>query len=182
MNFKTLSLSVLTTLATVATPVLAGYQYQGISLMDGSDFTGNEVLAGDMINSLNNLGIPVVDGGKEKLALCEPGENSYTMGFYVPSKNFMVICTNTTDTDEQFEVLTHEVVHVIQDARTGIDDDNLGETDSKTHYQLASNLSDDDVVTITELYDEEDWVVETEAFFYQDKPQVVANELKRWAF
>ena len=182
MNFKTLSLSVLTTLATVASPVLAGYQYQGIHLMDGSDFTGNEVLANDMIQSLNEMGIPVVDGGKEKIGICEPGENSYTMGFYVPAKNFMVICTNTTDTDEQFEVLTHEVVHVIQDARLGIDNDNLGETDRKTHYQLASNLSEDDVMIITELYDEEDWVVETEAFFYQDKPELVANELRRWAF
>ena len=182
MNFKTILLSALTTVATVATPVLAGYQYEGIHLMDGSDFTGNEILANDMIVSLNELGIPVVDGGKERLALCEPGENSYTMGFYVPAKNFMVICTNTTDTDEQFEVLTHEVVHVIQDARTGIDSSTLGETNSTTHYQLASNLSDDDVTTITSLYDEEDWVVETEAFFYQDKPQVVANELRRWAF
>ena len=182
MNFKTLSLSVLTTLATVATPVVAGYQYQGVSLMDGSDFKGNEVLAGDMINSLNNLGIPVIDGGKEKLETCEPGENSYVMGFYVPSSNLMVICTNTTPTDEQFEVLTHEVVHVIQDARLGIDNDELGETDNRTHYQLANNLSEDKVYTITELYPEEDWVVETEAFFYQDKPQVVANELRRWAF
>ena len=180
MNFKTILLSALTTVATVATPVLAGYQYEGIHLMDGSDFKGNEVLANDMIQSLNNLGIPVVDGGKEKLDLCEPGENSYTMGFYVPAKNFMVICTNTTDNDEQFEVLTHEVVHVIQDARTGINSDTLGE--ARNHYQLANNLSEDHVVTITELYDEEDWVVETEAFFYQDKPQVVANELRRWAF
>jgi len=182
MNFKTLSLSVLTTLATITTPVMAGYQYQGVHLMDGSDFTGNEQLANDMIVSLTNMGIPVVDGGKQKLELCEPDENSYTMGFYVPAKNFMVICTNVTNKYDQFEVLTHEVVHVIQDARTGINSDTLGETDDRTHYQLASNLQEDHVVTITELYDKEDWVVETEAFYYQDKPEIVANELRRWAF
>ena len=49
MNFKTILLSALTTISTVATPVTAGYQYQGIHLMDGSDFKGNEVLANDMI-------------------------------------------------------------------------------------------------------------------------------------
>ena len=26
------------------------------------------------------------------------------------------------------------------------------------------------------------WIVETEAFYYQDKPQIVANELRSWAF
>ena len=62
MNFRNTLLSLITLTGTVTTPALAGYQYQGVQLMDGSDFGPNSLVAGDIINSLNEMGVPVIDG------------------------------------------------------------------------------------------------------------------------
>lgn len=183
-NFKKIGLGLLATLATVSGGVAqAGYQYDGIHLMDGSDFGyENQALATNMIESLTEMGIPVVDGGKNGMKVCQPEGDSYTLGYYVPSQNYVVICTNVSGKDMQFETLTHEAVHVIQDARTGINNDELMGPNKSFHRQLVDNLSGDKVNTIVDLYDESDWVVETEAFYFEDKPQAVAEELRRWAF
>ena len=182
--FTKAALATTTALTTLVPGAMAGYNYQGVALMDGSDFTGNERLAGDMIRSLTEMGVPVVDGGKEKVEIClpDPKEGSYTLGFYVPSRNLMVICTNVADKATQFETLTHEVVHVIQDARNGIDNSSLGEVGEVQHNRLVSSLSDNKVHIITNFYDKEDWAVEVEAFALQGHPEVVAKELKTWAF
>ena len=183
-NFKKIGLGVLATLATVTGGVAqAGFQYEGIHFMDGSDFGyENQALATDMIDSLMEMGVPVIDGGKNNLPVCQPKGDSYTLGYYVPSQNFVVICTNVSDTDMQFETLTHEAVHVIQDARTGIDNDDLIGPPIAHHKLLVDNLDGRKINTIVDLYDESDWVVETEAFYFEDKPAVVAEELRRWAF
>ena len=184
-TLQNVGLGLLATLATVAGGgAQAGYVYDGVHLMDGSDFVGNEVLAGDMINSLTEMGIPVVDGGKNDLPVCQPDEakGSYTLGYYVPADNYMVICTNVAPVALQFETLTHEAVHVIQDARTGIQNDDLIGPGQKTHEKLVDGLADKKIDTIVSLYDKEDWVIETEAFFFEDKPEAVAGALQSWAF
>jgi hypothetical protein len=35
---------------------------------------------------------------------------------------------------------------------------------------------------IYSLYDESDYAVEIEAFYFETEPQVVMNEIQRWAF
>jgi hypothetical protein len=183
MNIRNTLLSLLTLTGTITAPALAGYQYQGTQLMDGSDFGVNSQVAGDIINSLNELGVPVIDGGVENLPQCEPNENgSYTLGFYVPSMNVMAICTDHGNQDLILETLVHEAVHVIQDVRVGIDNSDLGEGDSEYLSKLANDLHPEKVSIISNLYDKEDWNVELEAFYYETQPQVVANELRRWAF
>jgi hypothetical protein len=183
MNLRNTLLSLLTLTGTVTSPVLAGYQYQGVSLMDGSDFGSNSQVAGDIINSLNELGVPVIDGGVENLPQCEPNENgSYTLGFYVPSRNIMAICTDHGNQDLILETLVHEAVHVIQDARAGIDNGQLGEGNSDYLSKLADGLDTNKANIIVNLYDKEDWNVELEAFYFESQPQVVANELRSWAF
>ena len=182
MNFKSLGLGLLTTLATLAPVAQAGYVYDGIQLMDGNDFgSENVTLATDMINSLTKMNIPVVDGGKQELPICQPDyeSGSYTLGYYVPALNYVVICTNVSDKAQQFETLTHEVVHVIQDARVGIENGDL--KDGQTS-QIIQRMTQEKYDTVRELYSPEDWTVEFEAFHYQDQPVVVANELRRWAF
>ena len=182
MNFKTLGLGLLTTLATLAPVAQAGYVYDGIQLMDGTDFgTENTELATDMINSLTKMGIPVVDGGKNELPICipDPEAGSYTLGYYVPSQNYVVICTNVANKPRQFETLTHEVVHVIQDARVGIDNGALGDGDTTG---ILQRISRNKFNAVTSLYPVDHHTVEFEAFHYQDQPMVVANELRRWAF
>ena len=185
-NIKTLTLAGLTALATVAgSAAQAGYMYEGYHLMDGSDFTGNEAIATQLIEGLTEMGIPVLDGGKEKLEICEERtEEGYgTLGFYVPSHNVMAICTqNTGYGDQALETLTHETVHAIQDARDGLDNDTLGEGTTPYLMNLASGLGQRTYKFITEAYDQDDWAVEVEAWYFESQPEVVAEELTRWAF
>ena len=181
-TFRNLTLGLLSTLSIVAPSAQAGYQYEGIQLMEGSDFGQYSQLAGDMINSLNHMGVPVIDGGYEKLPICQPEGDSYTLGYYVPSQNYMVICTNVSNHSEQFETLTHEVVHVIQDARTGINNDSLHAGSDIYLRQLVNGLPEYKVNTIASLYDESDWDVEVEAFYFETRPQEVASELRKFAF
>ena len=182
MNIRNTLLSLLTLTGTVVSPALAGYQVDGYHLMEGSDFGKDEVVATDMINSLTEMGIPVLDGSKNELKQCLPQEDRQTLGFYVPAHNVMVICTKSVPVWLQMETLTHEAVHVIQDARTGIDNSSLGEASDEILYKLVTNMDDNKVSTIANLYDESDWNVEVEAFYYETQPQVVANELRTWAF
>ena len=183
MNFKTTLLSLLTLTGTVTAPALAGYQYQGTQLMDGSDFGPHSVVAGDIINSLNELGVPVVDGGVENLPQCDPREDgSYTLGFYVPSMNVMAICTDHGNQSLILETLTHEAVHVIQDVRAGIDNSKLSAGSTQYLSKLANDLHPEKANIITQLYDREDWNVEVEAFYFESRPYQVAQELHRWAF
>ena len=185
-NIKTLTLSALTALATISGGAAqAGYTYQGYHFMDGSDFVGNEALATSMIDDLGEMGIPVFDGGKEKLEICEEGskEGYGTLGFYIPSMDVMAICTqNTGYGDQAFETLTHEVVHVIQDARDGLDNDSLGEGDAPYLMNLVSGLGQRTYGFITEAYDRDHWAVEVEAFYFESRPEQVAEELSRWVF
>lgn len=185
MNFKSLLLGSVTVATAIVggTQAMAGYVYDGVNLMEGSDFRGYEKVAGQTIGALNELGIPVVDGGKMDIPYCEPKEESYTMGFYVPSENFMVICTNNIGYGtDAMETLTHETVHVIQDLRVGLNNSELGEVPYNQFEKLASSLPSSKANTIVNLYDKEDWVVETEAFYFETQHQTVANEISRWAF
>ena len=181
MNIKTTLLSLLT-LSTLSAPALAGYQVDGYHLMDGSDFGKDEVVATDMINSLTEMGIPVLDGSKNDFKQCLPQDDKTILGFYSPGHNVMVICTKSVPVWLQMETLTHESVHVIQDARTGINNSTLGEASDEVLYKLVSNMDEKKVSTIANLYDESDWNVEVEAFYFETRPQVVANELRTWAF
>ena len=181
MNIKTTLLSLLT-LSTLTAPVLAGYEYDGVHLMDGSDFKGNEVVAGEMIDSLTEMGIPVVDGGKNDLPMCEKKGDSYMLGAYAPGPNIMIICTQNGNSELMMETLTHEVVHVIQDARAGINNDEMIVGDRSYFQRLVNALHPSKAQTIQSLYEEKDWAVEVEAFHWEDQPEVVNNELKKFVF
>jgi len=182
MNIKTTLLSLLSLTATVTTPALAGYQYEGVHLMDGSDFGIHSKLATPMIEALTEVGVPVVDGGKNGIPICIPEGNKMILGFYVPSNNIMVICTSHGNNRVMMETLTHETVHVIQDLRTGIENSELDGGSPEYLSKLASGLHPEKINIITNLYDKSDWEVETEAFYYEDKPQTVVNEIQKWAF
>ncbi len=180
-SFKTLLLSTLA-LGSVVAPAQAGYTYNGYHLMDGSDFKGYEVMATPMIQALTEMGVPVVDGGKNDVEMCIPQEDKMTLGFYVPASNVMVICTKSIPSWLQMETLTHETVHVIQDARAGINNADLEEASQSHLINLANNMDPDKMNIIYSLYDQEDYAVEIEAFYFESRPQVVVNEIQRWAF
>ena len=182
MNFKKLLLSTLALGSVVAPSANAGYTYEGYHLMDGSDFPGYERVAAPMIQALNEMGVPVVDGGKNNVEMCIPEEEKMTLGFYVPASNVMVICTKSIPGWLQMETLTHETVHVIQDARAGINNEDLEEAPQGYLVQLANKMDPQKMNIIYQLYTQDQYAVEIEAFYFETQPQVVVNEIQRWAF
>ena len=48
--------------------------------------------------------------------------------------------------------------------------------------RLVNALHPSKANTIQSLYDEKDWAVEVEAFHFEDQPEVVNNELKKFVF
>ena len=180
--FSKIGLGILTTLATVVPTAQAGYVADGYHMMDGSDFGQYSKLAGPMISNLTKIGVPVLSGEKNDFSQCEVEGNKITLGFYVPAYNFMVICDGHGRTDLMMETLTHETVHVIQDLRDGLHNDSLIEGSDEYLSKLESDINPSKVNTIVSLYDREDWKVELEAFYYEDKPQTVNNELQKWVF
>ena len=172
----------LLTLSTLATPAMAGYQVDGYHLMDGSDFGKFEAQATPMINTLEKLGVPVLDGGKNGFEACKPQDGKQTLGFYSPRHNFMVVCTTDLPKWIQMETLTHEAVHVLQDLRDGIHNDTLVGPSENGMKFLAKNLSEEKATTIVSLYDREDWEIEAEAFFLEDHPKFVTTELNKFVF
>ena len=182
MKLKNLLLSALALGSVVAPSANAGYTYEGYHLMDGSDFLGYETVATPMIQALTEMGVPVVDGGKNGVEKCNPKEDRQTLGFYVPAANVMVICTKSIPSWLQMETLTHETVHVIQDARAGINNSDLEEAPQTHLVKLANDMDPDKMNIIYSLYDQSQYAVEIEAFYFETRPQVVANEIQRWAF
>ena len=94
----------------------------------------------------------------------------------------MVVCTDGINKDLQMETLVHETVHVIQDARDGIDNGSLVGPEGAYLMAVTEALHPAKYNLITSLYDREDWVIESEAFLFETQGQAVATELAKWVF
>ena len=175
-NLKKFALTALAAAAATAAPAQAGYEVNGYHFMDATDFNAPQ---GRIVKALQELNIPVLDGGKMELEHCEPLENgAYRLGFYVPSHNFMVLCTNNGDQKRMEQTLTHEAVHVIQDIRGGFHNEEIVTNDRGINY-FAQHLPQSEVDLIVNLYDREQWPAEIEARALQDNPLAVADKLEQ---
>ena len=183
-TFTRIALGTLTTLATITTPALATYEVDGYHFMDGSEFGENSSLANEMINSLDDHGVSVLDGVANNIKVCDPEEDgSRVLGFYSPKYNFMVVCSSSDiPTWLMFETLVHETVHVIQDLRDGIDNESLVGPQGEYMSFLGKNLNPAKAENIQNMYQPEDWAIESEAFYFETQPQVVLNELQSFEF
>ena len=158
-NLKALALSTLTILSTLA-PAEAAFTHKGIRFLEASDFGGQHSV---IMETLTDLEVPVIDGRNTKL--CQPG----VAGWYTPVENFMVICDGSYA--YRAETLTHEAVHVAQDCRTGLQSNSLGGITHRPHFEkLAGGLHQSKVDLIVDNYAKEDWVTETEAFYFETRP------------
>ena len=184
MNIRNTLLSLLTLTTTVTAPALAGYEVDGYHFMDGSEFGQNSSVARQMINTLEDHGVAVLDGEANGVKVCDPQEDgSRVLGFYSPQYNFMVVCSSSDiPTWLQFETLVHETVHVIQDLRDGIDNDSLIGPQGEYMSYLGKNLHPAKVENIQAMYDRKDWAIEAEAFFFETRPQAVLNNLQTFKF
>ena len=172
-NLKKVALTAIAAAATTAAPAQAGYMVDGYHILDASDFNAPQ---GRIVKALEQLNVPVIDGAN--LDHCKPLENgSYRLGFYVPSENFMVLCTNNGDAAQMNQTLTHETVHVLQDIRAGFSNDEMRVEEYKLEY-LASHLPQREVDLIVNLYDKSQWAEEIEARALQDNPLAVVDQLE----
>lgn len=166
---------VLTTLATTATIIGGGAQayevHDGIGYYTPDDFTGPHA---EIVDSLYDLEVPVVDGSTVE-GVCEADPGYILYGFYVPSENVMVLCKDGLTQNEIEETLVHEAVHVYQDYRAGLHNSELEVPDVRSLFeQLPQGYQQN----ILHTYDQEDWELETEAWFFQDKPEAVAEAFR----
>ena len=172
-NIKKVALTALTALAATTAPAQAGYMVDGYHVLDANDFNAPQ---GRIVKALEKLGVPVIDGAG--LDHCEPREDgAYRLGFYVPSHNVMVLCTNNGDASQMHQTLTHESVHVLQDIRAGFYNDDIKTNDREISY-FAQHLPQDQVDLIVNLYEKDQWAAEIEARVFQDNPSVVADRLE----
>ena len=172
-NIKKVALTALTALAATTAPAQAGYMVDGYHILDASDFNAPQ---GRIVKALEQLNVPVIDGAN--MDHCKPLENgAYRLGFYVPSHNFMVLCTNNGDAAQMNTTLTHEAVHVLQDIRAGFSNDEMQVEEYKLEY-LASHLPQSEVDLIVNLYDKSQWAEEIEARALQDNPLAVVDQLE----
>ena len=168
-NFTKIALTALTALTTLAPTANAKFQDQyGNTFYDRNDFTGAHAA---IVDRLYEIGIPVVDGRGTDLC---PQEN--ILGWYTGEKNFMVICYG--DYNLRAETLTHEAMHAVQDCRDGLSNETLDNPTIADVRYWARNMGQKADLIVNQ-YDEEDWAIEAEAFFYETRPSAVADDLER---
>ena len=127
-----------------------------------------------------NAGIPVVDG--RTMELCN-NEGYITYGVYHGRANAIIMCLQEIDNAADYvETYTHEAVHLVQDCRAGLDNVQFHSGTPKyigsLWQQLASSVQDN----ILGSYEQSDWNDEIEAFYFQDRPEVVAAGVQKFCF
>ena len=162
--------SFITSLAFGALSVAPAHALQQITTTQAIDVGVPAPLA----RAVESAGVPVFDGAGSPI--CEAKDGYVPYAFYNYKHNAILICTNNGTTAEKFvQSYTHEAVHLVQDCRTGIDDLTLYVGNTSYIAGLARNLSPDLISNILDVYEEEDYAAEIEAFFFQDRPLEVAR-------
>ena len=130
-----------------------------------------------MAHAVEALGVPVFDGGSHEI--CERTADGYFYGLYNYNYNVIVMCSNNLPNRYEFvETFTHEVVHLIQDCRAGLDNTVLRVSGNDDYIMaLWSRLPEAKQFNILNSYDHTDWDIEIEAFYFETKPITVKNEL-----
>ena len=166
---KRIAIGVLAALATLAPAANAKYvDKHGNTFYTPDDFTGAHAV---IVEQLYEIGVPVVDGRGTDLC---PEEN--ILGWYTGQKDFMVICYG--DYNLRAETLTHEAVHVVQDCRDGLSNHTL-EDPSNEDVKFWARRIGRKADLIVSQYEEEDWAIEAEAFYYETRPAAVSDDLHR---
>lgn len=168
-KMKRIALGLLAALATLAPAANAKYvDKHGNTFYTPEDFTGAHAV---IVEQLYEIGVPVVDGRGTDLC-----ENENILGWYTGQKDFMVICYG--DYNLRAETLTHEAVHVVQDCRDGLSNHTLEDPTNESVRFWARNMGRK-ADLIVNTYDEEDWAIEAEAFYYETRPAAVSDDLHR---
>ena len=165
-NFTKIALTALAALATLAPAANAKFQDEhGNTFYEPTDFRGAHQT---LVKRLYQVGVPVVDGrGTDRC------EDENVLGWYTGEKNFMVICYG--DYELRAETLTHEAMHVVQDCRAGLGNTKLNITKNRYVFNKVVEGLGHKADFIVNNYDEKDWDIEAEAFYYETRPAAVRS-------
>ena len=164
--FKALLASLAATV--IASPVSAAFTNQhGVRFFESNDFP---LTHQPLFNALEEKGIYTIDGFDWELCQ-ETGANTYYAGFYSPSRNIIVLCTNSPNEDV-LNTFTHEAVHAVQDCRAGLDNDDMLHG---TQSHMISSLPQDELELIQTNYPRNQWHDEVEARYFADSPAAVTT-------
>ena len=173
-------------IAALALGSLAIPQVNASSTTDSIEFfTGSELVrvgaSPELVATVAAVNIPVIKGD-ETFAFCDR-EGYITRAGYNTVINAIIICLNHSTPDTIAESFTHEALHLAQDCKAGLHNDILSTQSAVTVRNIWDyGLTEMQRENIKRSYDPSDWDIETEAFFYQDKPAIVQGALQRFCF
>lgn len=165
-TFTKVTLTAFAALAALAPAANAQFQDEhGNTFYEPTDFHGAHQT---LVERLYQVGVPVVDGRGTNLCA-----NENVLGWYTGEENFMVICYG--DYTLRAETLAHEAMHVVQDCRAGLSNNYLRISGSQWIRNRVANGLGHKANIIINRYDEEDWDIEAEAFYFETRPAQVRS-------
>ena len=139
-------------------------------------FVGTASEAAYVPDSQRILDVVAQTGTKVTHKVCT-GEDATSAGFYElhtdddnkVTKDELTLCTNNAKDEEYLTTIKHEAIHVAQSCQ-GYEENVSGRTDKWLRRQINRNYGDDGYQWLTEIYEKEDWGIETEAFGMEARP------------
>ena len=139
-------------------------------------FTGTAADAAYVTDAQRILDVVAQTGTKVTHKVCT-GEDATSAGFYElhtdddnkVTKDELTLCTNNAKDEEYLTTIKHEAIHVAQSCQ-GYEENVSGRTDKWLRRQINRNYGDDGYQWLTEIYEKEDWGIETEAFGMEARP------------
>jgi hypothetical protein len=180
-NFKALTIAALTALTTIAAPAANAnaFKFAGMNQFTAANFTHPTIK--HIVTQMNRAGVPVLDGLSNGFDQCEPdGSGMVTMGFYSPSYNMMVLCTNNGDSTQMIETLIHEATHMVQDCRTGLGTDTAKASVFAPAY--AHMIGEQETNLVKGHYPADQHDHEYEARYNEEHPNKVVEGLANFCF
>ena len=180
-KLTTLALATLTALTAIAAPAATAnnFKFAGMKQYTAENFTHPTVR--HIVRRMNQAGVPVLDGPANGFEQCTPdGSGMVTMGFYSPSYNMMVLCTNNGTSHQMVETLIHEATHMVQDCRTGLHTDSAKAATMAPLY--PSFIGAKETALVKQYYPVDQHNHEFEARYNEEYPQKVVEGLANWCF
>ena len=173
-------------IATLALSTLCIPQVEASGLTDPIRFfTPNELIAlgtsPGLVRTIEQLNVAVIKGD-EAFAICSR-EGYTTRAAYNTVINAIIICLNHSTPQTIAKSFTHEALHLAQDCKAGLHNEILSTQSALTVRNIWDHgLTELQRENIKRSYRPKDWDIETEAFFYQDKPDIVQGAVARFCF
>lgn len=148
-------------------------------------FTGSELVrAGadpELVATVAAANVPVIKGD-ETFAFCNR-DGFITRAGYNTAINAIIICLNHSTQATIAESFTHEALHLAQDCQAGLHNEQLmAGTPLQVRNIWDHGLTEAQRENIKRSYLPDDWDLETEAFFFQTRPDVVQSAVASFCF